>query len=180
MSSPSKVVLSVAALLAGGATGVTAHSSSAKALEVITSSRLVAPVLFLAFWTMLIQIWMFYLRIPALFKAAKDGKTYESHQPPSVRLEVLGSLPAEVRWKADNYVHLHEQPTVFYAVALAGAIMGQSTGLNVALAWGYVGFRIVHSLWQCLVNKIPVRFVLFASSSLCLLGLIVNLLRTVW
>ncbi|MBA4151583.1 MAG: hypothetical protein C0509_03390, partial [Acinetobacter sp.] len=88
-------------------------------------------------------------------------------------------LPAEVRWKADNYNHLMEQPTLFYAIALALALLGQGDGINLWLAWTYVVIRVLHSLLQALVNKIELRFVLFFLSSLALIGLTVNALRSV-
>ena len=73
-----------------------------------------------------------------------------------------------------------EQPTVFYAIALSLAMLGQGDGINLTLAWTYVGIRVVHSLLQALVNKIEVRFVLFFLSSLALIGLTINALRTVF
>src|SRR3546814_8821749 len=59
-----------------------------------------------------------------------------------------GILPPEVQWKAHNYNHLMEQPTVFYAVAIALAVGGMGGGLNAQIAWAYVALRIVHSLIQ--------------------------------
>jgi hypothetical protein len=63
---------------------------------------------------------------------------------------------------------------VFYAVALALAVMGQGDGLNATLAWAYVGLRIVHSLVQVTVNKVMVRFLIFALSSFVLMALVVH------
>ena len=45
---------------------------------------------------------------------------------------------------------------------------------RVVLAWSYVMIRIVHSLWQALVNKLPVRITLFTLSTLCLLVLAIR------
>lgn len=92
----------------------------------------------------------------------------------------MAELPATVRWKADNYNHLLEQPTLFYAVCLTLALLGAGQGLNVTLAWCYVGLRVVHSLHQALWNKIEVRFVLFALSSLVLIALILRAAMLVW
>ena len=78
-------------------------------------------------------------------------------------------MPARVRWKADNYNHLMEQPTLFYAVALALALVGAGDGLNAALAWLYVGLRIAHSLVQVTINVVLLRFVIFMAASLVLL-----------
>jgi hypothetical protein len=79
-----------------------------------------------------------------------------------------------VRWKADNYNHLMEQPTQFYATALALAVLGDASSWSLGLAWAYVALRVVHSLWQVLVNNIQVRFSLFAISSLVLFALVVR------
>ncbi len=52
------------------------------------------------------------------------------------------------------------------------AIIGHGEGINVAVAWLYVALRIAHSLVQATVNRVAIRFLLFASSSLCLMVLI--------
>jgi hypothetical protein len=86
-------------------------------------------------------------------------------------------LPAEVSRVADNYNHLHEQPTLFYALALAAQLASAVDGISVALAWAYVGIRVIHSFVQATRNVIIVRFYVFAAASLVLLLL---LLRTAW
>ena len=78
-------------------------------------------------------------------------------------------------WKSHNYTHLMEQPTIFYPAVIILAIMG-ATGLDVGLAWAYVAIRIVHSLWQASVNRIPVRAALFFVSSFVLIALAVRAL----
>ena len=85
-----------------------------------------------------------------------------------------GLLDPKIQWKAHNYNHLHEAPTVFYAVALVLAIIGQGDGLNATIAWIYVFLRIVHSIWQATVNRVMVRFALFSLSSLALIALILH------
>jgi hypothetical protein len=67
--------------------------------------------------------------------------------------------------------HLFEQPTQFYAVAIALSLIGADDPLNVKLAWGYVGIRVVHSVVQSLYNPIMKRFSLFALSSSVLAAL---------
>jgi hypothetical protein len=94
--------------------------------------------------------------------------------PQAPRGEQMNQLPANVRWKADNYNHLMEQPTLFYAVAMALAVAGDTTSLSLGLAWAYVGARVVHSLIQALVNIIQLRFAVFFLSSLVLLALAIR------
>ena len=95
-----------------------------------------------------------------------------SELPPGMRgVDGEASMPQGANWTAHNYTHLMEQPTVFYPVVIMLALMGDNSALSVNLAWGYAGIRVLHSLWQASVNTIPVRFALFALSSLCLITL---------
>jgi hypothetical protein len=79
-----------------------------------------------------------------------------------------------VRWKADNYNNLMEQPTLFYAVTLTLVLLGAGDGLNTALAWAYVGLRIAHSLVQAIVNIVMLRFAIFMAASIVLLAMSVR------
>ena len=88
---------------------------------------------------------------------------------PIVQVNVAG--PPGVNWKSHNYTHLLEQPTLFYAVIVFLHLSGGDTALTQGFAWAYVVLRIVHSLWQATVNRVPVRFALFSLSTLCLLAL---------
>ena len=131
----------------------------------MNSSAILQPVVALVAWTMLMWLWMYLTRIPAIQKAKMRL------DPEAVNGVQMSTLPARVRWKADNYNHLMEQPTIFYAAALALALLGDASALSVGLAWAYVGIRVVHSLFQALVNKIEVRFAIFVLGSLVLLAL---------
>mgnify|MGYP000689977438 CR=1 FL=1 len=126
------------------------------------------PVVALMVWTMVMWVWMYATRIPAMSKAKVDPDSLV--RDPDVSLD--HKLPPEVQWKAHNYNHLHEQPTVFYAVCLTLVLLGYGDGMNALLAWIYVGLRVIHSFVQVTANKVLVRFVLFLLSSLVLIALI--------
>lgn len=132
------------------------------------NSPILRPVVALLAWSMVMWGWMYFTRIPAILRAKMKL------DPTMPRGEQMALLPAEVRWKADNYNHLMEQPTLFYASALSLALSGQGAGSGLTLAWVYVGLRVVHSLVQATWNKIEVRFGVFFLSSLVLLGLVVK------
>jgi hypothetical protein len=134
------------------------------------------PVVALAAWTMVMWLWMYATRIPAMNAAKVDPDKLA--RDPDATLDKL--LPPEVQWKAHNYNHLHEAPTVFYAVAIVLAIIGQGDGLNAQLGWAYLGLRIIHSLVQATVNKVIVRFFVFALSSLVLIALILHAVMAVF
>ncbi len=130
--------------------------------------EIVGPVVALVAWSMVMWLWMYATRIPAV-RAAK--MKFDSDAP---RGQQMATLPASVRWKADNYNHLMEQPTLFYALAISLALVGEGSGANLYLAWTYVALRIVHSLVQVLNNTIEIRFLLFALSNIPLIALTFN------
>ncbi len=136
-------------------------------------AEILKPLAVLAGWTMIMWIWMYATRIPAINKLPKSNEPGADQGWTGSMLE--GLIPREIQWKAHNYNHLHEAPTVFYAVALALALIEQGDGLNAKIAWAYVALRIVHSIWQSTVNKVMPRFMLFALSSLCLMVLTLHL-----
>lgn len=131
-------------------------------------SEILAPVVALVAWSLVMWAWMYATRIPAMqrLKVRLDPTV-----PPGTLTSVL---PPEVRWKADNYNHLMEQPTIFYAIALTLALTGGGDGLNAQIAWGYVVLRVIHSLVQATVNRIMLRFAVFVLSTLCLIALTVH------
>jgi len=141
-----------------------------------TIAEIMQPIAALAAWTMVMWVWMNITRIPAMSAAKVDAD--ELVRQGGQSLDQL--LPAKTQWKAHNYNHLHEAPTVFYAVALALALIGQGDGLNATLAWAYVGLRIVHSLVQATINKVMIRFLIFALSSLVLMALTLHLVLAVF
>jgi len=136
----------------------------------MTYSPILVPVVALIVWTLIVMIWMAVTRIPAMKKAGIDLKTRRGGR--GANLE--GVIPDEVNWKAHNYQHLMEQPTIFYAIAIVLALMEMGGGINLWLAWAYVGFRVIHSLVQATVNIVKYRTALFLLSSLCLFGLTIH------
>ena len=126
-------------------------------------STILAPLVALVLWSFVMWAWLYATRIPAVTK----GKIiYDPHRPAE---EFHAQLPAQVRWKADNYNNLMEQPTLFYAVTLTLAVLGAGEGLNTGLAWLYVSLRVAHSLIQAIINVVMLRFTIFMAASLVLL-----------
>ena len=127
--------------------------------------NILTPAAVLVVWTLGMFVWMAAVRGPALSKL-EPGKLKPGARGPDVELV----LEERVNWKAHNYAHLHEQPTVFYAAVLILALAGYTT-VDVVLAWAYVVLRVAHSVWQATINRQPGRAVLFLLSSAFLIGL---------
>lgn len=132
------------------------------------SQSLLAPAAVLILWSLIILLWLVVTRFAGF---AKAGVKLSDAERGARYADVESQMPANVNWVSHNWTHLMEQPTLFYAVVAVLALADGASALTVALAWGYTGLRIVHSLWQCLVNVVLVRVVLFTMMTLCLFGL---------
>jgi hypothetical protein len=137
----------------------------------MTYSPILIPVVALVAWSLIIFVWMLIAR-GAAFR--RMGVTLSTIPRGSRGANLDGRGEDEAQWKSHNYNHLMEQPTLFYAIAITLALMNMGHGINYWLAWGYVGFRIVHSIVQCTVNVVAYRLPLFLLASLCLVGLTVH------
>ena len=133
-------------------------------------SPILAPVVALVAWTLVMMLWMIVTRIAAMRRKGISLKGRVGTRTGALE----GVIEDQVNWKAHNYTHLVEQPTLFYAVAIALALMDFGGGINLILAWAYVGLRIAHSLVQATVNIVLYRFILWILSSLALIGLTVH------
>jgi hypothetical protein len=123
-------------------------------------SPLLAPAIALVLWTFVMWAWLYATRIPAI------RRNRIPLSPDQSKEAFNAQIPPRTRWKADNYNHLLEQPTLFYAVTLALAMLGAADRVNIVLAWTYVGLRVLHSLIQALINIIMLRWLIFMISSL--------------
>lgn len=131
---------------------------------------LLGPVVALTAWSLVMLSWMVLTRMPAMKAVGIDLSTRVGSKPGALD----GVVDEKAQWKAHNYIHLMEQPTLFYAIVVVLVLMGDNMRLTLALAWGYVGLRVVHSIVQATWNRILVRFILFGLSTLCLFGLTIH------
>lgn len=139
-------------------------------------AQILGPIVALVGWTLVMWLWLYARRIPAMRAAKIDiGKLTGGTGP-----DLKKVIPTKSQWPADNYNHLMEQPTIFYAIALALALMGQGDGFNAQIAWAYVILRIAHSLVQVTINRVAIRFALFTLSTIPLVMLAVHAAMAFW
>jgi hypothetical protein len=139
-------------------------------------AEILRPVVALAAWSMFMWLWLYVARLPAMRRAG----LFKAPMVGGVGADLRAKLEPRAQWKADNYNHLMEQPTVFYAVTLSLVSLGQGFGLNATLAWAYVALRVAHSLVQVTINRVPMRFALHALGTIPLLVLTVRALILVF
>lgn len=138
------------------------------------ANPILAPAAVLVLWSLVVLSWMVVTRLGGF---AGAGLKLNEAEPGSRYVDVEASMPARVNWVSHNHTHLMEQPTLFYAVVAILALAGDTGPVSLAFAWGYTVLRVAHSLWQCLVNTVPVRVTLFSLMTLCLFVLAINAVR---
>ena len=140
-------------------------------------SPLLGPVVALVAWSLIMLVWAAIARRGAFKRLGVSLRKI----PPGSRGEALDKTEErKAQWKTHNYNHLMEQPTIFYAIVLALVLMGFDHQINVLLAWGYVVFRILHSILQATLNIVRFRMILFALSTLCLASLTIHAGLRLW
>lgn len=136
-------------------------------------AQILAPAAVLVLWSLFMIFWVAAVRFPAMKKLAGQSGTKPTARVGGRGQDLEGKIPDRAVWPAHNYTHLMEQPTIFYPAVVILAIMGAGTG-DVLAAWIYVVLRIIHSVWQSLVNTLPVRMALFFASTFALIYLAVR------
>lgn len=123
--------------------------------------------------TLVMLLWMYATRIPAIRRARIDPQK-------AMHTDALNALPSEARRVSDNYNHLFEAPTLFYAMAFYVVVIGHADPVHAACAWAFLILRVMHSLVQATFNRVMLRFALFSLSWVALGAMIVReLLRAV-
>jgi hypothetical protein len=129
-------------------------------------TTILAPVLALIAWSLLVLYWMFVVRVGAM-------RRLKIRPENGANARKLGDLlPPNVQSVADNYNHLMEQPTLFYALCLALFVGDLADPIQVGLAWAYVAGRVIHTLIQGTSNVVMQRFMVFLFTSFVLTGMV--------
>ena len=125
------------------------------------------PAFALVALTLAVVIRLARQRFAAVKAGRVDGRYYKAFRGEGE--------PEDVAVTARNLINLYEMPTLFYAGIAIAFAAGQSGTLLVALAWGYVALRFVHTAIHLGSNKVLLRFRVFALSWLVLLAFWVTL-----
>lgn len=122
------------------------------------ASLILQPVFVVGLLTIVMAVWMFFTRVPTMSKL----RIHPQKAQDTSKLRDL--LPKEITRVSNNYNHLFEQPTLFYAVAISIALLDHVDSVNVACAWGYAILRVLHSLVQATIDIVMIRFAIFLLS----------------
>jgi hypothetical protein len=129
------------------------------------------PILFMGLLSFVMMLLMYATRIPAAKRLEAEGVDLQKLAHPS---QLGGVFPSSVERVADNYNHLWEQPTLFYAVIMVIWAQGHTDMVHLYAAWSYCILRLLHSVIQVLVNHVWMRFSVFMLSWIALAVLLLR------
>jgi hypothetical protein len=129
------------------------------------------PILFMGTLSFVMMLLMYATRIPAAKVLEAQGVDLQKLSHPS---QLGGVFPSHVERVADNYNHLWEQPTLFYAIVGVIWALEHADMVHLYAAWAYCGFRLAHSIVQVTINHVWVRFSLFMLSWMALATLLLR------
>ena len=135
------------------------------------NNEILEPVICMTILTFFMMIWMYATRIPASKTLEDQGVNLEDLSHPS---KLGGVFPSKVERVADNYNHLFEQPTVFYAITFVIWGLEHTDMIHLYCAWFYVIIRIIHSILQATLNLVWIRFSVFILSWVALATMILR------
>ena len=126
------------------------------------------PFFGVMFLTILVWVYMFYLRI-SFFKRQKVDP-----QSVATTHQLVDILPDKINTPSDNLNNLFELPVLFYVICIYLYVTSRVDSINLVLAYGFLLFRIGHSVIHCTYNKVMHRFYFYMLSSLVLIVLIIH------
>ena len=141
------------------------------------NNLILQPVILMCLLSFVMMVWMYATRIPASKEIEKKGIDLQDLSHPS---KLGGVFPSKVERVADNYNHLFEQPTVFYATVFVIWALNATDNFYLSCAWIYFIIRVIHSIFQATINSVWVRFSLFMASWIILALMIFKLIFNVF
>jgi hypothetical protein len=111
--------------------------------------QLIQPMIALFGLTAIVWVLMFAFRNVAVAKGAASIRYYQTYG--------ADAPPEWVERPARTFMNLLEVPVLFYVVCLLMLQTGQWDGVQVSLAWMFVGLRCLHAGVYIGLNYVPLR-----------------------
>ena len=133
----------------------------------MSNEMILEPMVAMLVLTAVVWFFMFARRLTAMQRLGKPAQTYAT--PDTISL-----LPEEVNYAAYNFKNLFELPVLFYAVCLYLYVTASVDQFYLVCAYLFLVFRALHSIIQCTINNVRLRFAAYAVASLALLAMILR------
>lgn len=126
-------------------------------------SSLIYPMFALVLLTATVLVMLFRSRVRAVRENLISAKYFRIYQGESE--------PESTAKPARHFTNLFEAPTLFYVACLAAMVTGQTGLAMVALAWLYVGARVLHAIVHLGGNRLRLRIRAYFAGWLTLLAM---------
>ena len=127
--------------------------------------NIVYPLLTMVILTLIVTIRLLYFAVKSILKGEVHIKQYRIYD---------GEFPAKFISVRQHYKNMFEMPILFYLLCTLLIISDSIAPLDIQLAWGFVIFRILHSISRIPNKNVNIRFGLFAGSFIMLVAEWVN------
>lgn len=124
------------------------------------SSPILYPLLALVALTLLVWLALFYERLSQMRALRIHPQQIADSRSVSTRIPRMQA--------SDNFRNLFELPVLFYLLALTHTLLGTAGPVDLALAWGFVALRVVHSAIHLSYNRVMHRFTAYVGSAVLL------------
>ena len=125
------------------------------------------PLISMVVLTFLVAIRLAYFAINSVVKGKVHIKQLRVYD---------GEFPIDYKSARQHYKNMFEMPILFYLLCTLLLINNNYTQLDVMLAWGFVLFRLLHSLVRIQNRDVNLRFGVFTGSFIMLVFGWVNFL----
>ena len=140
----------------------------------MSDAQILEPMLAMMVLTLVIWVWLYARRIPAMYQAGKPAQAYTTAD------KATELLPDAVNYPSSNFKNLFELPVLFYALCLYLFVTGTVERADVIAAWAFVALRAGHSLIHCTVNVVMARFAFYLAASIALFFILARAVHNAW
>ncbi|MRI33537.1 hypothetical protein EOPP23_11125 [Endozoicomonas sp. OPT23] len=125
---------------------------------------------FLGMMLLTVVVWLVMMVSRIIFMSAEkiDGQQVQSPD------QFYALAPARIAASGHNFRNLLEVPVLFYGICLYLFVTGQVDTNYIYAAYTFLAFRVIHSLIQCTVNIVNLRFLAYLVSSIAAAYMIVR------
>ena len=127
--------------------------------------NIVYPLLTMVILTLIVTIRLLFFAVKSIIKGEVHIKQYRIYD---------GEFPAKFISVRHHYKNMFEMPILFYLLCTLLIISDSVAPLDIQLAWGFVIFRILHSISRIPNKNVNIRFGLFTGSFIMLVAEWVN------
>ena len=120
---------------------------------------IVHPLIGMVVLTLLVAIRLLYFAINSTLTGKVHIKQFRIYD---------GGFPKYFQSARQHYKNMFEMPILFYILCILLIINNNYTQFDVIIAWGFVLFRILHSLARIPNRDVNLRFGLFTGSFIML------------